>query len=68
VRHCKQTFDICTTKCQIAAHPTVPPTQRKIHSMDDFKDLTCFQIAHTKMGEKKYGSVLMMLEEFTCHK
>jgi Transposase IS4 len=42
-------LSICT-KCRITAHPTVPPNQRKIHSIADFKDLTCFQIAHTQAG------------------
>ncbi len=38
------------TKCRITAHPTIPKKQRHIHSIDDFKGLTCFQIAHTQKG------------------
>jgi hypothetical protein len=40
---------ICS-KCRITAHPTLPKEPRKIHSMKEFANLTCFQIAHTPVG------------------
>jgi hypothetical protein len=38
------------TKCHIVCHPTIPKKRRKIHSVDLFQGLTCFQIAHTIQG------------------
>jgi Transposase IS4 len=38
------------TKCRITAHPTIPAKVRHIHSIEPFRGLTCFQIAHTKEG------------------
>jgi Transposase IS4 len=38
------------SKCRITAHATMPPVPRLIHSIDAFKGLTCFQIAHTEEG------------------
>jgi Transposase IS4 len=40
---------ICS-KCRITAHPMLPKDPRKIHSMEEFANLTCFQIAHTPVG------------------
>jgi Transposase IS4 len=37
-------------RCKIAAHATRAPQLRLIHQMEPFKNLTCFQIAHTPEG------------------
>jgi Transposase IS4 len=37
-------------KCKITAHSMVLAEPRKIHDLDEFKGMTCFQIAHTNQG------------------
>jgi hypothetical protein len=41
---------VCTNKCRIAAHLTVPPKARRIHGLEVFQGLTCYQIAHMASG------------------
>jgi Transposase IS4 len=38
------------SKCRITTHAALPQKKRKIHNIDAFKGLTCFQIAHTVSG------------------
>ena len=38
------------SECHVSAHAVVPEVKRKIHGLNVFKSITCFEIIHTRHG------------------
>ena len=42
----------CVPDCGINAHGVIPKGNRLIHTLPQFKGMTCFQIIHSKLGRQ----------------